>query len=509
MPNWSYQSGLTTGSAAEFIATIPSAPPRPWPQSCFGLEATSLCEIIVSTLLSNSPERRDVMFHLHSQTNPRRHEITGPLIVTHGEGVHVFDNHGKRYIEAMAGLWCTSLGFSNERLKRAAAEQYDKIGFYHTFNHKTPDVVIDLAEQLVAHSPIPNARAYFATSGSEAIETMVKLAWVYHAAQGEPQRRKIITRDRAFHGSTVVAGSMCGLPRMHREFGLPLPGFLYTLCPDPYRNKLPGETDAAFVARLAAELERLILAEGPDTIAAFVAEPINAGGGIVVPPEGYFAAIQAVLKRHGILCLADEIVCGFGRTGNWFGCETVSMQPDMMALAKGLSSSYFPISAVLLSEPVYTALGKVNEQGTLFGHGFTNSGHPVGAAVALETLRIYEEMDLVAHVRRMGARLRARLDDIAAGSAIVGQVRGAGLMLGVELVANPADGTPFPAAAGVGARIDEGALENGLIIRAMGDIIGFCPPLIVTEADIDEMTSKFADTLRQVERTLTPDRQVA
>ena len=237
---------------------------------------------------------------------------------------------------------------------------------------------------------------------------MVKLAWVYHAALGKPAKRKIIARDRGFHGSTIVAASMCGLPRMHREFGLPLPGFLHTLCPDAYHGLLPGETEEDFTTRLAAELEAMILREGADTIAAFIAEPINAGGGIIVPPAGYFAKIEAVLRRHDILVLADEVVCGFGRTGNWFGCQTVGMQPDMMALAKGLSSSYFPISAVLLGRPISEALTRLNAGGELFGHGFTNSGHPVGVAVALETLRIYAEMDVVAHVRRMGALLRIR-----------------------------------------------------------------------------------------------------
>ncbi|HWK45527.1 MAG TPA: aminotransferase [Stellaceae bacterium] len=457
----------------------------------------------------NSAEARDVLFHLHSQTNPTAHAETGPLIMTRGEGIHVYDTQGKRYLEAMAGLWCTSLGFSEARLKAAAAAAYDKFGFYHTFNHKTPDTTIDLAEQLVALSPIPDAQAYFATSGSEATETMVKLAWVYHAARGKPGKRKIIARDRGFHGSTIVAASMCGLPRMHREFGLPLPGFLHTLCPDAYHGLRPGETEDDFTTRLATELETMIRTEGADTIAAFIAEPINAGGGVVVPPPGYFAKIEAVLRRHDILVLADEVVCGFGRTGNWFGCQTVGMRPDMMAMAKGLSSSYFPISAVLLGRPVRDALTRMNAGGELFGHGFTNSGHPVGVAVALETLRIYAEMDVVAHVRRMGARLRSGLDAIAARSNIVGQVRGEGLMYGVELVADPATRTAFDPALKLGARIDAQALANGLIIRAMGDTIGFCPPLIIDEAGIDEALDLFARTLRAVEDGLGHDRTAA
>jgi 4-aminobutyrate--pyruvate transaminase len=456
----------------------------------------------LSVLKPNSTEARDVLFHLHSQTNPTLHADVGPLVITHGDGVHVYGADGKRYLEAMAGLWCTSLGFSDRRLKAAAMAAYDKFGFYHTFNHKAPDAVIDLAEQLVALSPIPDAQAYFATSGSEATETMVKLAWVYHTAHGKPGKRKVIARDRGFHGSTIVAASMCGLPRMHREFGLPLPGFLHTHCPDPYRGALPGESMDAFTDRLAADLATMIETEGPDTIAAFIAEPINAGGGVVVPPQGYFRKIQAVLRHHDILVLADEVVCGFGRTGNWFGCQTVDMQPDMMALAKGLSSSYFPISAVLLGRPIRDALALMNKNGELFGHGFTNSGHPVGSAVALEALRIYHEMDVVGHVRAMGARLRAGLAGIAAASSIVGEVRGEGLMFGVELVEDPATRTAFDPALKIGGAFDATALQNGLIIRAMGDTIGLCPPLIINLKEIDEMLDLFARTLKTVEAGL-------
>ncbi len=453
----------------------------------------------MSNRIPNSAEARDVMFHVHSQTNPQRHAEVGPLIMTRGEGVYVFDAQNKRYLESMAGLWCTSLGFSEKRLKAAAAEAYDKFGFYHSFNHKTPDNTIDLAERLVAISPIPDAKAYFATSGSEATETMVKLAWLYHMTRGKPGKRKIIARDRGFHGSTIVAASMCGLPRMHREFGLPLPGFLHTLCPDAYRNAKPGESDDAFGDRLAAELEAMILAEGADTIAAFIAEPINAGGGIIVPPKGYFQKIETVLRRHDILVLGDEVVCGFGRTGNWFGCQTVGMQPDMIALAKGITSSYFPMSAVLLGKPIQDALAEMNKGGEIFGHGFTNSGHPVGAAIAIETLKIYEEMDVVPHVRAMGARLRAGLDKIAAESSIAGQVRGEGLMIGVELVADQKTKAAFDPALKVGALFDMLALENGLVIRPMGDTIGMCPPLVINAQEIDELLDLFGKTLRQVE----------
>jgi 4-aminobutyrate--pyruvate transaminase len=453
-------------------------------------------------VLPNSVEARDIAFHIHSQTNPQSIEERGPLVVTRGEGVRIYDNAGKAYIDAMAGLWCASLGFSNERLAAAAARQYAELGFYHTFFQRTMDGVATLAEKLVELTGMTGGKAYFATSGSEANETMVKLAWVYHSVRGKPTKRKVIARDRAFHGSTIAAASMCGLPFMHREFGLPLPGFLHTLAPYPYRGMLEGESEAAFVERLADELEKLILREGPDSIAAFIAEPIHAGGGIIVPPAAYFARIQEILKKYDILFLDDEIVCGFGRTGNWFGKETVGAAPDMMALAKGLSSSYFPISAVVVAPAIYEALREFNKAGGNFGHGFTNSGHPVGVAVALETIKIYEEMDIVEHVRKMGARLRGHFERIAADSPIVGEVRGAGLMLGIELVADKATKAAFDPHLQVGMQFDRFAYENGLIARCMGDVLGFSPPLIVNEAEVDEIAERCAGSLRQLERHL-------
>lgn len=446
----------------------------------------------------NSVAGRDVAAHLHSQTNPKRFEEKGPVIVTRGEGIRVFDDAGKSYIDAMAGLWCASLGFNNARLAAAAAKQYNELGFYHTFFNRTHEPATDLAEKLVELTGMRGGKAYFATSGSEANETMVKLAWIYHAVRGKPTKRKVIARDRAFHGSTIAAASMCGLTFMHREFGLPIPGFLHTLCPDPYRGIFPGENEEQFVERLAADLERLILREGPDTIAAFIAEPINAGGGIIVPPKSYFARIQAVLDKYDILCLGDEIVCGFGRTGNWFGKETVGMRPDMMALAKGLSSSYFPISAVVLAPRIYDAVNEFNKQGGSFGHGFTNSGHPVGVAVALETIKIYQEMNVVEHVRKMGARLRGHFEAMADRFPMIGDVRGAGLMLGIELVADRETRTPFDPALQAGLTFDQIAYENGLIGRCMGDTLGFSPPLIVTEKDVDEIAERCEKSLKEL-----------
>ncbi|MDI6029023.1 aminotransferase [Corticibacterium sp. UT-5YL-CI-8] len=437
----------------------------------------------------------DVRFHLHSQTNPRGHIENGPFVATRGKGAHVYDDSGKSYIDAMAGLWCTSLGFDNARLAAAASKQYAQLGYYHSFYGRTNPVTAALARKLVELAEIPGGKTYFTTSGSEANESMVKFAWIYHAARGKPTKRKVISRHRAFHGSTIVAASMCGLEMMHREFGLPLPGFIHTLCPDNYTGRLAGETEAAFVARLAFELERQILREGPDTIAAFIAEPVMAGGGIIPPPAGYFEAIQSVLAKYDILLLDDEIVCGFGRTGNWFGFQTVGMKPDMMSMAKGITSSYFPLSAVVMRPEIYEAIEKANAEGTVLGHGFTNGGHPVGAAVALEAIAIYEEMDVVGYVRRIGALLHERLAAACAGSPIAANLRGVGMMYGVELVADPSTGLPFAPARKVGAQLASLAMERGLIVRAMRDTIGFCPPLIVGEAEVEEIGSKFEDSL--------------
>ena len=452
---------------------------------------------------ANSVAARDIASHLHSQTNPKMFEDSGPLVVTRGEGIRVFDDSCKAYIDAMSGLWCASLGFNNKRLAAAANRQYGELGFYHTFFNRTHPAATDLAEKLLELTGMSGGKAYFATSGSEANETMVKLAWIYHTVRGKPTKRKVIARDRAFHGSTIAAASMCGLTFMHREFGLPISGFVHTLCPDVFHNMLPGESEEQFSQRLADELEKLIIREGADTIAAFIAEPINAGGGIIVPPKSYFAKIQAVLKKYDILCLGDEIVCGFARTGNWFGKDTVGMRPDMLSMAKGLSSSYFPISAVVIDGAVYEAVKEFNKQGGSFGHGFTNSGHPVGVAVALEAIKIYEEMNIVDHVRRMGARLRGHFDGMASRFPIIGDVRGEGLMLGIEIVADRQKRTPFPPARQAGLTFDRIAYENGLIGRCMGDTLGFSPPLIVTESDVDEIAERCETSLKQLQSHLS------
>lgn len=451
---------------------------------------------------SNSLRDRDIRHSLHSQTNPALHEQSGPFIIAGGDGPYVIDNDGNRYLDAMAGLWCASLGFTNDRLAKAAAKAYETLGFYHTFGGRASPSSIAAAEAIAELVPIDDARIFFATSGSEAVESMVKLTWLHFKALGQPEKRKIIARDRAFHGSTIFAASLTGLPHMHREFGLPLDGIVRVSCPDPYQGRLPGEDLDAFVTRLGDELEETILREGPETIGAFLAEPINAGAGVIVPPDGYFEKVQTILGKYGILFLADEIVCGFGRTGSWFGCETFAIKPDMMAMAKGISSSYFPISAVAVAPHIYDSVKSINAGSTNFGHGFTNSGHPVGAAIVNEAIAIYRDMDVVPMVSKLGDRLLGQLKEIGKNSSIIGDVRGRGLILGVEIVADKDSRAPHPAELNVLSRIDQHARDAGVILRPQGKAITFCPPFVIDETQVDMIAGVFEEALSKVETQL-------
>ena len=444
--------------------------------------------------IGNSAASRDKAYYLHPYTNLKTHEDVGPLVIERGEGVHVFDDSGKAYIEGMAGLWCTSLGFGEERLVEAATRQMRKLPFYHAFTHKAHDPGIDLAEALIKIAPVPMSKVFFTNSGSEANDTVVKLVWYYNNALGRPHKKKIIARQKGYHGVTVASASLTGLPHLHRDFDLPIAGILHTDCPHFYRYGEEGETEEDFATRLADQLEQLILAEGPDTIAAFIAEPVMGAGGVIVPPATYFDKIQPVLKRYDILFIADEVICGFGRTGSMFGTQTYNLQPDIITVAKALSSAYLPIAAVMISEPIYQAMVRQSEKIGTFGHGYTYSGHPVSAAVALETLKIYEERDIVSHVRTVAPHLQDGLRRFR-NHPLVGEVRGIGLIAGVEIVADKAAKTPFDPKLAIGGHVARFAQEHGLIVRAMGDSIGFSPPLIITSAELDDLVTRFGKAL--------------
>ena len=434
----------------------------------------------------NSAASRDIAFHVHGYTNLKKHEERGPLIITGGSGIRVTDDTGKSYIEGLAGLWCTSLGFQEDRLIEAATRAIKTLPYYHGFAHKTADVTIDLAEKLISIAPVPMSKVLFANSGSEANDLAVKLIWYYNNALGRPEKKKIISRLRGYHGITVASGSLTGLPLMHRDFDLPIEGILHTDCPHYYRGAEDGETEEDFATRCAENLESMIIDEGPDTVAAFFAEPVMGAGGVIVPPPTYFEKIQAVLKKYDVLMVADEVICGFGRTANMWGTQTFGMKPDMITCAKALSSAYIPIAALMISEPIYQALVKQSEKLGLFGHGSTYGGHPVAAAVALETLNIYEERNIVDHVRAVSPRLQDGLREFS-DHPLVGEVRGVGLVGALEFVSDKASKEAFDPKVGFGAYFQKQAESEGLIIRAIGDTIAVCPPLIIVEDEIDEL----------------------
>ena len=442
----------------------------------------------------NSAAAMDIASHLHPYTNARKHETEGPMVITEGKGIFVYDDQGKEYIEGLAGLWYAALGFSEERLAQAAAEQLRRLPCYHSFAHKSPLPTIELAAKLLEIAPVPMSKAFFANSGSEANDTMIKMVWYYNNALGRPEKKKIISRIKAYHGVTVATASLTGLPYNHRDFDLPIANMLHTSCPHHYRFGQPGESEEDFATRCANELEQLILDEGPETIAAFIGEPVMGAGGVIMPPRTYWDKIQAVLRKYDVLLVADEVICGFGRTGNLFGCQTFNIKPDIITMAKALSSGYLPISAVLISDPVYQTIADNTAKIGTFGHGFTYSGHPVPAAVALETLKIYEERDIVGHVRQVGPRLQEGLGRYA-DHPMVGEVRGVGLIAGVELVADRASKATFDPPGRVGGYFAERAQAHGLIIRNLMDVIALCPPLIITEDQIDSLVERFARAL--------------
>ena len=459
--------------------------------------------------MRNSVRFNDAAVHLHSQTDPRLHEDRGPLVLVEGDGAWVVDDAGQRYVEGMAGLWCASLGFNDRRLADAAHRQLSRLSTYHTFNHRSNDACIGLVEAIAELSPIRNPHVFLANSGSEANDTMVKLAWYYNAARGRPGKRRIISRDGAFHGSTVMGAALSGLPHMHRSFNLPTSDVLYAAQPHYHRFADPGEEEDAYATRLAEDLEELILREGADTIAAMIAEPVMGAGGVVIPPAGYFPKIQAVLRRHDILLLSDEVICGFGRTGQWFGCETFGFEPDMIAVAKGLSSGAVPIAAVIVGPDVYAGIADEAHRIGTFGHGFTYSGHPVSAAVASEALRIYREMDVPAVASRLGAHLQGALAEALADHPLIGEIRGVGFLAGVAIVADPGSGKPFDPALRMGARVERRCLAHGAIVRNMGDQIALCPPYVISPADIDQLVARLRRALDDVAGQVAQDELVA
>lgn len=451
--------------------------------------------------MRNSLSEADRAFILHPQTDPTALDAQGPLIIERGEGVFVTDVTGRSYLEGMSSLWCAALGFNEARLAQVAADQIAQLGTYHTFNRRSNPACIELAERLMGISPMPDGKVIFANSGSEAVDTMIKLAWLYHRGQGKPDRRKIISRRRAYHGSTVLGATLSGLSHVRGAFAWSDESVIFAATPHHYEYGEPGETEDDFADRLVQEIAALIEAEGPDTIAAMIVEPVMGAGGVIIPPANYFPRLATLLREHGILLLCDEVICGFGRTGEWFGCQTLGFRPDMMSVAKALSSGYQPIGATLLATGVAQVIEAEASRLGVLGHGFTYAGHPVTSAVALETLRIYDEIDLPRRVRALAPAFGAHLQTLA-DHPLVGHSRSIGLIGAIELVADRAARQHFPPEQAVGARLIALALEQGLILRNLGDTIAICPPLIITPEELDSLFARLGLALGELSTEL-------
>lgn len=447
-----------------------------------------------------SLEQQDLQYLFHPCTDLAGHARSGPHIWQHGEGVYVFDNHGKKYLEGMAGLWYTALGYGEKELARVAAEQMETFCYGPLFAGKSNEPSIRLAAKLAEWVPIKGARFLFGCSGSDANDAQVKLVRYYFEAIGKPSKRKLLTRGNAYHGVTVATAALTGLPAFHKHFGLDMSEVIHLSSPHYYRHGKPGESEAEFVERLGQELEAVIAREGADNIAAMFAEPLMGAGGVILPPEGYFERIQPVLEANDILLVDDEVVCGFGRTGNPFGCQTYGMRPTTMTMAKALSSGYVPISAVAVPPFMYEAIAEAAGGVGLFAHGLTYSGHPVAAAVAVRNLELMEERGLMAHVAAMSLPFQAALKRLGE-HPLVGNQRGIGLIAGLELVADKPSRSPFPAAEKMAFKVAAACLEEGLVVRALaGDIVAVCPPLIINASQIDELAAKLE---RGLDRALT------
>ena len=444
---------------------------------------------------------KDIENLFHPATNLVVHEDKDPLILNKGEGIYVYDIQGNRYIEGLAGLWCNALGFGNESLVETAANQMQKFGYGSLFASKSHEPAIMLSEKLIEMSPYQEGKVFFGNSGSDANDTQYKLFTYLNNALGKPKKKKFLARKKGYHGITVASGSMTGIPANHKLFDLPLPNFFHTDTPHFYREQTSNETEEGFVARLANNLEELIIKEGSDSFMAMIAEPLIGAGGVLIPPKNYFPAIQTVLDKYDIPLIDDEVVCGFGRTGNCWGYETFSMRPSSITIAKALSSGYIPISAVIVPEEIFEPIKKASNEVGVFGHGYTYSGHPVACAVALRTLEIYEELNLFSHVVKITPKFQERVNKLGTFE-FVGEARGIGLIAALEIVKNKDKKENFDPYGKVGKQIAEICQKNGLIVRAIGDVIAICPPLIITEEQVDEMFDILEASITEFEKSL-------
>jgi len=439
------------------------------------------------------PDRAHVF---HPYTSIAAQQATGPHVIAEARGVWLRDEDGHELLDAMAGLWCVAAGYGRAEIADAMAEQARRLPYAHAFVAQANEPGIRLAERIAALTPAGLDRVFFCNSGSEANDTIVKLVWYHWNLRGRPEKKKIIARHGAYHGVTLGATSLSGLPYMHALFDAPLERFLHVRKPHAWREAEPGESEEAFAARLARELEERILSEGPETVAAFVGEPLMAAGGVVPPPRGYWPAVQDVCTRHDVLLVADEVVCGFGRLGTRFGSDRYGIRPDFMTLAKALTSAYFPVAGVVVSERVWDVLAAASDAHGPVAHGHTTSLHPVGAAAALANLDILEREGLLTRAAEVGPGFQQALRDAVAGHPLVGEVRGEGLIAAVELVEDRETRRSFAPERRVGQRLQRLGLEEGVVCRAVaGDSLAFCPPLVASEDELTEIVRRFGRAL--------------
>ena len=449
----------------------------------------------------------DRRYLFHPMTALATHEQCGPdPVIVKGEGAWLEDAEGRRYLDAMAGLWCVNVGYGRREIAEALERQASTLSYCHTFSGVSSDQPILLAQRLIDMAPVPMSKVFFGNSGSDANDSAVKLAWYYQNVRGRAEKKKIIARERAYHGVTIVSGSLTGLHAPHAGFDLPLPFAKHTTAPRPLWEGA-GLTDAEFVARLVDDLEQLIQAEGPETVGAMVAEPVMGAGGVIVPPDGYFPAIKEVLTRHDILLIADEVITGFGRLGRPFGTDVFGIEPDLIVLAKGVTSGYAPLSGVMVSEDVWRTIVSGEERFGVFGHGFTYTAHPGPAAAALANLDVIENDQLVDQVASRGAYLKERLLDAFGDHPLVGDIRGVGLMCGVEFVAGRDPAIAFDPSLKVAGRIVKEAFARGVIGRALPqtDTISFSPPFIISEEEIDTAVTAFREATDVVTQQLVDE----
>lgn len=443
---------------------------------------------------------RNTVFHASTHLKQYAHGEVGGRIITGAQGIRIQDSEGVELVDAFAGLYCVNIGYGRTEMAEAIYEQAKKLAYYHTYVGHTNEALIELSDRIIKMAPAGMSKVYYGMSGSDANETQLKLVWYYNNARGLPQKKKVISRDRGYHGSSIASGSMTGLPLFHAHFDLPLERIKHTIAPVYYRRPDDNMSELEFSRYCAAKLEEMILAEGPDTVAAMIGEPVLGTGGIVPPPEGYWAEIRKVLDKYDILLIADEVVCGFGRLGSDFGSIYYDMKPDLITVAKGLTSAYQPLSGVIVGEKVWKVLEQGTDQWGAIGHGYTYSGHPMGAASALCNLDIIEREGLVANARDVGAYLQQRMQQTFAEHPLVGESRGVGLLHALEFSSNKAKREHFDPNLKVGPQIAAACLEQGLIARAMphGDILGFAPPLVVTRGEVDDIVERTARAVNKV-----------